>query len=199
MPKILTLSEKAEIIEEIDKGAGVTQLSKKYGVAKSTICKFKKHKNIILSTVSNTYDGRGKRKSLKTAKCPKMEKALYEWFIKQSERHIPVTAHEFKEKSKLLCGQFKETENFNASDGWFQRFKKRYGIHLALSGENLSAHNELVEPFEESEQLGLNRNEMHSADKSGFYWKPLPNKIHVSSFERTATGRKMEKQCVLCI
>lgn len=190
MPKILTLSEKAEIIEEIGKGASVTQLSKKYGVAKSTICKFKKHKNMILSTVSNMYDGPSNRKSLKTAKCPKMEKALYEWFIAQSAKHIPITTHEFKEKSKLLCEKFKETKNFNASDGWFQRFKKRYGLQPAIFGENLSVQNELVEPIEETEQLGLNRNKIHSADESDFYWELLPDKIYVSSFEITASGRK---------
>lgn len=37
--KGLRLNEKAEVIEEMVKGLGITQLSKKYGVVKSITCK----------------------------------------------------------------------------------------------------------------------------------------------------------------
>ena len=52
----VTLYEKSLVIQDLNKGKGVTYLVKKYGVAKSTICKIKK-KEIIFSAVIDTYVG----------------------------------------------------------------------------------------------------------------------------------------------
>lgn len=49
-----------------------------------------------------------------------MEKAFFKWFIKQTERLL-----QFKEKSRLLCKNFKEIEKFNDSDEWFQSHLKK--------------------------------------------------------------------------
>lgn len=67
----LRLSEKAKVLEDISKGVGVTHLSRKYGVAKATICKIKQQRSQILQAVCNTFSGPGKRKTLKSAKSPK--------------------------------------------------------------------------------------------------------------------------------
>jgi IS30 family transposase len=62
--KSLTLHEKSLVIQELKSGASVTNLAKKYDVAKSTICKIKKQREIIIScAVKNTYVGPGKRRT----------------------------------------------------------------------------------------------------------------------------------------
>lgn len=198
----LQLSEKAKIIEEIANGMGVTQLSKKYGVAKSTICKIKRNKAQILAKVSNTYGGPGKRKTLKNAKAPNMENALYKWFLKQREMHVPVNGHMLKERAKILNEKLKETEAFVASDGWLQRFKTRYGIRLlAVSGEKISAQPELIESFKGTllnkiKEFDLDMNQIYNADEAELYWKLLPDMTYAPSFEKRAPGRKTEKQLI---
>ncbi|KAJ8966277.1 hypothetical protein NQ314_003645 [Rhamnusium bicolor] len=62
--------------------------------------------------------------TLRKAENPKMESAPYKWFLKQRERNLPVTGEMIKQKAldfytKLKIGN----ENFNASDGWLQKFK----------------------------------------------------------------------------
>lgn len=199
--KCLTLLQKAAVIEEFSKGATVTNLAKKYGVAKATICSIRNKKQKILSAVTNTYVGPGKRKSLKGSGLPKMEKRLYQWFLNQRNKNSVVTGEMLKQKAKALNLELKEHPGeFLASEGWLQRFKRRFGIRfLKVCGEKLSSQPELVDPFklqlnEKIKELGLTTEQLYNADETGLYWKLLPTKTFVSSMEKTAPGRKTEKQ-----
>lgn len=202
-PVCLTLKQKAEILEFLKKGSSVTCLAKKYNVAKSTICGINRKREMILKCVNNTFSGPGKRKTLRTSELPKMEKALYRWFIRMRNKNWPVSALMLKEKAKKLNLKFKESEGgFNASDGWLQGFKKRYGVRLLqISGEKLSSQPRLVEPFKEKlkaimTEMELSNDQLYNADESGLFWKLLPEKTYVSSLEKRAPGVKTEKQRV---
>lgn len=201
--KFLTLKEKSEILEHLGKGASVTNLANKFGMKKSTICAIKKNKNAIIKCVNNTFIGPGKRKTVRPSEYPKMENALYRWFLKMRDKKIPVSGLMLKEKAKDLHNKIKENcLEFNASDGWLQNFKKRHGVRLLqISGEKLSSQPQLVDPFKmklktKIEELGLVNDQLYNADESGLFWKLLPQKTYVSSLEKTAPGAKTEKQRV---
>lgn len=100
--KFLSLNEKCEILEYLKKGSSVTVLSKKYKVAKSTICSIKNKKDNILKCVNNTFYGPGKRKTLRSSELPKMEKSLYKWFICMRNKNLPVSGLMLKEKAKQI-------------------------------------------------------------------------------------------------
>lgn len=197
--KCISLYQKAKILEEHDKGMTVTALSKKYGVAKSTICSIKNKKLKITEVVSNTL-APSKKCTLRTAEFPKMEKKLYKWFLKQREKNLPITADIIKQKALILHQKMNINIKFNASQGWLQRFKTRYGIRLLkISGEKLSAQQELVNPFKEEfgrriTEFGLNEHQLYNADETGLYWKLLPDKTYVALSEKTASGVKVSKQ-----
>lgn len=154
-----------------------------------------------MKCVNNTFSGPGKRKTLRASELPKMEKCLYRWFIKQRERNYPINALALKEKAKEIHLKLKEKDSaFNASDGWLQGFKKRFGIRLLkISGEKLSSQPQLVDPFKailkaKIEEMGLCHDQLYNADESGLFWKILPDKSYVSSAEKSAPGMKTEKQ-----
>lgn len=200
-PICLQLKDKADILDSLKKGTSVTSLAKKYNVAKSTICSIKKKKESILTCVNNTYQGPGKRRTLKSSEFSAMEKSLYHWFIRMRNRNWPVSGLMLKEKAKELHSQLKESEaRFNASDGWLQRFKKRYGVRLLkITGEKLSSQPQLVDPFkqklkEKIKEMDLCKDQIYNADESGLFWKLLPGRTYVSSQEKTAPGAKTEKQ-----
>lgn len=199
--KFLTLKEKYEILEHLQKGASVTNLAKRYGVTKSTVSGIKKNKNSISKCVNNTFIGPGKRKTMRPSEYPKMEKSLYKWFMRMRDKKFPISGLMLKEKAKELHYNIKENNSdFNASDGWLQNFKKRFGVRLLqISGEKLSAQPQLVEPFKVAlrskiEELGLSNDQLYNADESGLFWKILPTKTYVSSQEKSAPGTKTEKQ-----
>lgn len=199
--KVLSLLEKCEILKSLDSGSSVTYLSKKYGIAKSTVCAIKNKKRDILKVTSRRSEIR-KRKTLKSCKMPRMEKKLYSWFCTQRLKNVPVSIELLKTKAKAINETIAENPNFNASDGWSQRFKRRFGIrHLKISGEKLSAAPEHVGPFKnylrkKIEELQLTHDQLYNADETGLFWKLLPERTLVTSEERSAPGRKTDKSRV---
>lgn len=202
MPKIqrkcLSLSEKAKILEEHGKGMSVTTLSKKYGIAKSTVCSFKNKQEKIINKVSNTLKP-SKKCTLKSSENPELERLLYSWFLTQRENNLPVSGHILKHKALALSKSL-NISGFTASEGWLQRFKCRHGIRfLKITGEKLSSNPELVDPFKEKfmhvmQEHDLNSNQIYNADETGLYWQLLPDKTYVSINEKTAPGMKISKQ-----
>jgi hypothetical protein len=160
----------------------VTALSREYGVAKSTVCSIKNKKKKIIEAVahSSTWN---KKRTLRKAEFPKMEGGLYRWFLKQSEKNVPITADILTQKELFFHEKFNQgVGNFNASYGWLQRFKKRFDFwYLKITGEKLSSAPELVDPFKELlklkfEEFDLNQHQIYNADETGLFWKLLPEK-----------------------
>lgn len=164
--------------------------------------RYETEKKKILKRVNSTFTGPGKMKTLRHSECPRMEQALYKWFLKMREKNLPVTGLMIQEKAKLLHSKYKESPSFNASSGWLQKYKKRFGIrYLTISGEKLSSAPELVDPFKRTLRLKINelqltKEQIYNADETALYWKLLPGKTYVASEEKTAPGRKTEKQRV---
>lgn len=200
--KFLTLFEKSKIIADYQQGIRITNLSKKYGIAKSTVCLIIKKKDKIMTVVNQSVrPSRITKRTLKNAEYPKMENALNKWFLRQRELNFPVTGDMLKHKALQLHQNLKKNnETFTASDGWLQKFKVRYGIRfLKMSGEKLSSAFENVSPFKaEFLQMirtqNLTHHQIYNADETGLYWKILPDKTYVSSSEKTAPGLKQSKQ-----
>ena len=81
--RMLTLKQKAAIIEQIKKGKRVTVCPKEFSVSKGTICNIKRNEKQITARIANTFSGPGKMCTIKKAEHPRMERILYKWFLNQ--------------------------------------------------------------------------------------------------------------------
>lgn len=196
----LSIKRKSEILCKLNRGASVNSLCKEYNVHKSTICRIKKNESALKKFVANTESGPGKRIALRTCEFPRMEKALFKWFLKQRKNHVPVSVEILKSKACQLHEKIKENEgSFHASNGWFSNFKKRHGVRmLKICGEKLSNKPKLVEPFlakfkNKIQELELSDEQIYNADESGLFYKLMPNQTLVSFKEASAPGRKVSK------
>ena len=105
---------------------------------------------------------------------------------------------------KKLCEARDESGpiEFVASDGWLWRFCRRHGIRqLTLQGEKLSADKPASENFVTSfrtfiEDHNYTLNQIFNCDETGLYYKLLPQKTLASSYEKSADGRKRQKERV---
>lgn len=197
----LSIKQKSEILNKLEKSVSVKALCQEYNVHKSTITRIKQNKSKLIKFVSNAESGPGKRAVIRACEYPRMEKALYKWFLKQRERNLPVSAEILKSKAKQLHTKIQEKPgNFHASNGWCSNFKKRHGIRmLKICGEKLSNKPTLIEPFlqkfhDKVSELNLTPDQIYNADESGLFHKIMPNRTLVSFNESSAPGRKVSKE-----
>ena len=115
----------------------------------------------------------------------------------------PVVQAKARELHQKLCDRRGGgPSDFTASDGWLWIFSKRHGIRqLTLQGEKLSADQPAADNFistfqEFIEENHYTLNQVFNCDKTGLYLKLMPQKSLSSSFEKSAGGRKMQKEHV---
>lgn len=77
------------------------------------------------------------------------------------------------EKAELFYNKIMKKDNFHASVGWLDKFKRSFGIRLlTLTGERLSCDTEAVEPYVEQfkkmvEEMEIGPDQIYNADESG--------------------------------
>lgn len=197
--KTLTLFQKNVILKRLDKGDHLTNLANEYGVGRATIHDIRKNRDKIKSFCENNDNVKSVRKTLKKGEFPQVEDSLYAWFIQERNRHTPITGEILKEKAKIFYERIMGNDDFKASEGWLEKFKKRFGIRLlSMTGEKLSCDVAAVDPYKEKfkeiiNELELTPDQIYNADESGLFYRLLPKKTFVHRAEASAPGRKLAK------
>lgn len=87
-------------------------------------------------------------------------------------------------------------ENFTASSGWLENFKKSYSIHIITShGESLSADKKGAKKFAKwfsdyIDENNLTLDQIYNADESGLVWKSMPRRTLVDRTEKKQLEEK---------
>ncbi|KAI9581856.1 hypothetical protein GQX74_010173 [Glossina fuscipes] len=124
-----------------------------------------------------------------TPKCPMVR-----------EKVKRVYAH-FKEPDGSCSGEYMDGE-FQASEGWFNKFKVRQSLHkIKIVGVAASADTAAVERYpEECASLvadgGHKPEQVFNADETALFRKRTPNKTFISKGEKSAPGFKAAKDRV---
>ena len=192
---VLTISDKLKICQLVRSGRTLQGVSDEYGVGKSTVHDIVKSEEKLQAFQKEIKDGDciKKRKRLKKADLLALDKAVFLWFIHQRCKGTPISGPLLMSIAlQLYPLVYPDDENpssFKAGTGRLKRFKDRHGVRaLSVQGESLSAAADSVEPFKEKlttimEGKSLTLNQVFNSDKTGLYWKLMPNKTLVSSRE----------------
>ncbi|XP_053145989.1 tigger transposable element-derived protein 1-like [Hemicordylus capensis] len=210
--KVLPLSEKIKLLDMLARGDSVASVGRHYGINESTVRSIKKCEASIRTSVVS-----GTSQSLKVVFHPRephmerMEKALSLWIEDQTQKNVPLSGPVIREKALQLYRRFAAesgqaaatpggTESgFQASRGWFERFKRRYSLHnVKLSGEVAAVDHEAAERYPvEFQRLiesgGYRPEQVFNAAETGLFWKRMPSRSFISKEERTALGFKAAK------
>ncbi|KFD47790.1 hypothetical protein M513_11340 [Trichuris suis] len=128
------------------------------------------------------------------------------WIEDHQQRRIPLSLLLIQEKVKSLFrdlrkkrGETAEQGSFNASRGWFDRFKVRAQLHIVkVTGEAASGHlvaaREFVEVFRRTiEDGGFSADRIFNIDETALFWKRLPSRTYISTEEQFMSGYKTPK------
>ncbi|CAG9584542.1 unnamed protein product [Danaus chrysippus] len=195
---VLSLKDKINIIDSLNKGETGCKLAEKYGVGASTISDIKKNTDsILLYTCKFKH-----RKVMKKPKNELLDEALFCWFLQERSTGQPISGPLLCEKALQLNKKIGGDKSFVASNGWLYRFKSRHGIReLEIQGEKMSANVYAANSFKDDFKKHLDENNydldfVYNADETGLNWKSLPSKSSVSIRENSAPGYKSSKERV---
>lgn len=123
----LALRDKAAILEHLERGVSASQLAREFNVSKSTISRFKAHRENIKNAIT-VFPNNSDRRTMRGSSNLKMETALYQWYLEQRKRSVDVTSSMMRDKAKSFHRELSDNDNFCASSSWLTKFRRRYGI-----------------------------------------------------------------------
>ncbi|UYV70141.1 TIGD6 [Cordylochernes scorpioides] len=123
-----------KIIEEIEQGKSHCQVSRERNIPRSTISTIFKNKFAIKSAfLKSNFSSTLKRD--RDGEFPEIEEALIRWIRQANAMKLAINGNILKEKAILLALKMSQ-DNFEASNGWLEKFKTRRNIAFKrLHGE----------------------------------------------------------------
>lgn len=192
--KTLSLADRVEVLKRIDCKESQVSVAKHFGINPSQICRIVKLRQQIMDDWQNNANPDRKRK--RTGKAEDVEEALLRWFSQARSRQLPVSGPMLIEKANQFAAGF-GIENFSATNGWLERWKKRENIKFKqLHGEKQDADDfgaerwvvdvlpNIIKEYDE-------RN-IFIADETGLYWRALPEGT-LAFKQHDAAGSKVPK------
>lgn len=116
-------------------------------------------------------------KPARASQTQNIDEAMYEWYQRARIKNIPVTGPMLQEKAKRASEELGDSE-FTASNGWLDRFKKRFNIKSnVISGEAGGVREETVTSWQErlpNILSGYSPENIFNMDETGqFFRAPL--------------------------
>ena len=203
--KTLTLKDKLDILDKLEKGFSGKALAQEYGVGNATISDFKRQKDKIREFArkhlpSNITEKSGGvvARTMKTSKYAKLDEAVYKWWSQMTASGLSVRGVDITDAAEKLAIDL-GIKDFKSSDGWLWRFRRRHSLgNRVVRGEAASAPTDEVEPFRNMltkliKDEGLLLSQIYNFDETGLYWRSLPTNTQAVVHEKTQKGRKMDK------
>ncbi|XP_021928999.1 tigger transposable element-derived protein 6-like [Zootermopsis nevadensis] len=107
-----------------------------------------------------------------------------------------------EEKAREIATRL-HTEDFSASNGWLDRFRKRNNISLhVLSGESASADLQAAEDWKRklpSLLLGYAEEDIFNADESGLFYRQHPTRSLIERRETCKGGKKSKERITVLL
>ncbi|XP_067134160.1 tigger transposable element-derived protein 1-like isoform X1 [Centruroides vittatus] len=197
-----TIELKKEIIRKHEGGVRVSDLALQFGLAKSSICTILKNKEAIKD--ANVAKGVTVITKQRSQTLEEVEKLLLIWINEKQLAGNSLSKAVICEKARLLYqdllkktpGSSSEINGFKASRGWFEKFKKRSGIHsVAHRGEALNTNKKDAEDFVKEfcayvATEGFIPQQVFNCGETGLFWKKMPDRTYLMQEEKALPGDK---------
>ena len=128
-----------------------------------------------------------------------MDNAVFKWLLAVRSRDVAVPALIFKTKAKEFAEKM-NVKDFQASDGWLDRWKKRHNVSFkAVSGGGNACTSEMTAPWEETTLPTIlskyKLEEVYNTDEFGlFYWAQPDKSLNLRT--EKCVGGKHSKLCL---
>lgn len=174
--KAVTLGTKLEVLRRIEAGEKIVQICKTMGLAKSTIQTIRDKKEDIKSYMQSAAPLNASRLTRqRNWIMEEMEKVLIMWIEDNNNQKIPMSVMTIQEKALRIFENLKNADTdesaedvtFQASRGWFEKFKNRFHlINFKVKGEAVTSK-EYSNMSRVIERDGYKPDQVLKVDKTG--------------------------------
>ena len=204
--KHLTLKEKVEVIRKSDTNPKMTlrELAECFSCGKTQISGILKAKDDILTLYeANRSDTlQLTRKRARKSEFSEVNESLYEWYLLATSKNIYPNGPQLSEKAKEIAVKLKK-EGFSASDGWLDKWKKRYNIKSkSVVGESGDVSSETVAAWKERLPVitaGYNKEDIYNLDETGCFWKALPDNGFGQRGKKCKGGKQSKQRFTIAL
>lgn len=199
----LTDAERREILRQYDELPKVSQreAAERLKISQPLLCKILKKRNEYEEAAVNNENPSRKRK--RCGKDNEVEVALKKWFVQVRSQDARVSGPVLREKAADLAEKLGK-ENFNPTEGWFHRWKRRENIcwkkpHGEVRDADVAGANEWFAQQWPKLIAEYDMDDVYNADECALYFRALPETTYVLKTEKVA-GCKIAKEriTVLC-
>ena len=120
-----SMKNKYDAPKELKKGVPQKEVALRFGVQKSTLSTWKRNK----TKIEEAYHAGLGNKRMRLEKYEDLNKAQMKWFLNCRSKNNHLTGPLLKEKAIAFATELK-IENFQASDGWLEKWRKRFVYFL---------------------------------------------------------------------
>ena len=145
---IKSIKDKYSALKEVEDRKTKSQVAAKYGIPKNTLSTWLKNKDKILEATKKGSNS--KRQRLRQGTFANLDQAMFKWLLIFRSRDVALSGLVFKTKA-IAFAEKMNVENFKASDGWLDRWKKRFNLSFkTVSGESNVCADAMVAPWEQT-------------------------------------------------
>lgn len=198
--KSWTLTEKVKLINDFEKsGMSKSGFSKVHSVPRTTLNTILSAKEAILSN----YQTGCKRKRMRTSNFEDVEAVLIKWFKNVRSNSISVSGNILKEKALEIAKEL-NVENFNASNGWIERFKERHGLSFKkICGESAAVDESKINSWKNLILKEILSNykpsDIYNLDETGLFFRLQPDKTLCFRQENCSGGKKSKERLTVLL
>ncbi|XP_058809920.1 tigger transposable element-derived protein 1-like [Phymastichus coffea] len=194
--KVMSLADKLKILNSLRDGDKVAAIARRFEVNESTIRTIRDSEAKIRESAQILGQHAQAAKVVHHNFIEKAEEMLMIWIQDLIHKKIPLSTAAIRDQAIVfhthLCEKYNKTEKFNASKGWFERFKARFMLHnVKFSGESSNADHEAARVFpaqvrEVIAEKHFVLDQIFNCDETGLFWKRMPSRTWLTKEELRA-------------
>ena len=189
----LPLKIKIDLIKfaEANPKIGCRSLGKKFSCSKTQANTIVNNKRKFLDDWESNEGSETKKRGRKQT-YDDVNTRLKEWYDRLRQSNVPVSGPLLQEEA-LEIAKALNIGDFHASNGWLEKWKKRYNImHMNVAGEEGDVDKEVVNSWEERGRELVNDykpEDVWNFDETGLMWRALPEKSLNEKRKRCRGGK----------